>query len=42
MIKKEVLDICNSLSLHTVIPSIDTSNNSFSVVKKINLEEDLL
>ena len=31
--KKEVLDICNSLSLHTVIPSIDTSNNSFSVVK---------
>lgn len=31
--KKEVLDICNSLSLHTVIPSVDTSNNSFSVVK---------
>lgn len=31
--KKEVLDICNSLSLHTVIPSIDTSNNSFGVVK---------
>ena len=31
--KKEVLDICNSLSLHTVIPSVDTSNNSFGVVK---------
>lgn len=31
--KKEVLDICNSLSLHTVIPSFDTSNNSFGVVK---------
>lgn len=31
--KKEVLDICNILSLHTVIPSVDTSNNSFGVVK---------
>ena len=31
--KKEVLDICNSLSLHTVIHSVDTSNNSFGVVK---------
>ena len=31
--KKEVLDICNSLSLHTVIPSVDTSNNSFGLVK---------
>ncbi len=31
--KKEVLDICNSLSLHTVIPSVDTFNNSFGVVK---------
>ena len=31
--KKEVLDICNSLSLNTVIPSVDTSNNSFGVVK---------
>ena len=31
--KKEVLDICNSLRLHTVIPSVDTSNNSFGVVK---------
>lgn len=31
--KKQVLDVCNSLSLHTVVPTIDTSNNSFNMVK---------
>lgn len=30
--RKEVLDICNSLSLHTVIPTIN-SKNSFNTVK---------
>ncbi len=31
--KEDLLKICNSLSLHTVIPTIDT-NNSFNIIKK--------
>ena len=30
---KEVLELCNSLNLHTIIPSINIDNNSFGLLK---------
>lgn len=30
---KKVLELCNSLGLHTIIPSINTNNNSFNIIK---------
>lgn len=32
--KKEVLELCDRLGLHTIIPTINTSINSFSLVKE--------
>ena len=31
---KDILQLCNSLSMHTIIPSINTNSNSFSIIKK--------
>lgn len=30
---KSVLELCNSLSMHTIIPTIMANNNSFSIIK---------
>jgi len=31
---KNVLQLCNSLNMHTIVPSINANNNSFSIIKK--------
>ncbi len=31
---KNVLELCNSLDMHTIVPSINASNNSFNTIKK--------
>ena len=31
---KEILNVCSSLSLHTIIPSINTTSNSYNDIKK--------